>query len=106
MQARRSTGLFPSYTDGHARHGGLGFNAASVLGPQQKITPHLACLLARLMRYILRHVSRYAPVDAPCRRIQIWRNLLELFLSVSLKGTPLDIIILRKFSERGQPSSK
>ena len=54
------------------------------LGPQQKINPHLACLLARLLRYIHRHVSRYAPLDVPCRRTQSRRNLVELFLTVTL----------------------
>ena len=58
------------------------------LGPQQEIIPHLACLLARLLRYIHRHVSRYAPLDVPCRRTQIRRNLVELFLAVTLTGTP------------------
>ena len=54
------------------------------LGSQKKIIPHLACLLARLLRYIHRHVSRYAPLDVPCRRTQIRRNLVELFLSATL----------------------
>ena len=56
-----------------------------VLGSQQKIIPHLACLLARLLRYIQRHVSRYAPLNVPCRRTQIRRNLVDLFLTVILK---------------------
>jgi len=41
-------------------------------------------ILARLLRYIHRHVSRYAPVDVPCMRTQIRRNLVELFLTVTL----------------------
>ncbi len=53
-------------------------------GPGKKIIPHLACLLTRLLRYIHRHVSRYAPLDVPCRRTQIRRNLVELFLTVTL----------------------
>ena len=36
------------------------------LGPREKIIPHLACLFARLLRYIHRHISRYAPADVPC----------------------------------------
>jgi hypothetical protein len=59
-----------------------------ILGTQKEIIPHLACLLARLfaylVRYIHRHVSRYAPLDVPCRRTQIRRNLVELFLAVTL----------------------
>jgi len=54
--------------------------------PEKKI-PHLACLLARLLRYIHRHGSRYAPQDVPCRRTQIRRNLVELFLTVTLNCT-------------------
>jgi len=46
------------------------------LGPQQEIITHLACLLARLLRYIHRHISRYAPADMPCRRTKIQRNLV------------------------------
>jgi len=46
--------------------------------------PHLACLLDRLLRYIHRHVSRYAPLDVPCRRTQIQRNLVELFITMTL----------------------
>jgi hypothetical protein len=41
--------------------------------------------MPRLLRYIHRHVSRYAPVDVPCRRTQIRRNLVELFLAVTLE---------------------
>jgi hypothetical protein len=52
-------------------------------GTRKKI-PHLACLLVRLLRYIQRHLSRYAPLDVPCRRAQIRRNLVELFLTVNL----------------------
>ena len=48
--------------------------------------PHLACLLARLLLYIHRHVSRYVPLDVPCRRTQIRRNLVELFLTVILSA--------------------
>jgi hypothetical protein len=55
-----------------------------VLRALEKIIPHLACLLARLLRYIHRHVSRYAPLDVLCRRTQIRRNLVELFLTVTL----------------------
>ena len=46
------------------------------LGPRQKIITHLACFLARLPRYIHQHISRYAPVDVPCRRTKILRNLV------------------------------
>jgi hypothetical protein len=59
-------------------------NLLLALGPQQKIIPHLACLLSRLPRYIHRHVSRYAPLNVPCRRAKIRRNLVELFLTVTL----------------------
>ena len=55
-------------------------------GPQQEIIPHLAGLLDRLLRYIHRPVSRYAPLDVPCRRTQVRRNLVELFLTVTLKA--------------------
>ena len=58
--------------------------ASQEFGPRKKIIPHLACLLARLLRYIQRHVSRYAPLDVPCRRTQIRRNLVELFFTVTL----------------------
>ena len=51
--------------------------------PRKKI-PHIACLLARLLRYSHRHVSRYASLAVPCRRTQIRRNLVELFLTVTL----------------------
>ena len=36
---------------------------------------HLACLLARLRRYIHPHICAYAPADVPCRRTKIRRNL-------------------------------
>ena len=45
----------------------------------------LACLMARLLRYIHPHVSRYAQVDVPCRQTIIRRNRVELFLTVTLK---------------------
>jgi len=54
---------------------------------RQKIIPPLACLMARLLRYIHPHVSRYARVDMPCRQTIIRRNRLELFLSVTLMTT-------------------
>ncbi len=53
-------------------------------GFQKKIMPHLACLLARLLRCIHRDVSRYAPLDGPRRRPQIRRYLVGLFLTVTL----------------------
>jgi hypothetical protein len=56
----------------------------STLGQWKKIFPHLSCLLARLLRYILRHISRYAPEDVPCRQTNIQRNLVELFFSTGL----------------------
>jgi predicted nucleotidyltransferase len=37
------------------------------------------------MRYILRHISRYAPENVSCRQINIQRNLLELFFSTGLR---------------------
>jgi len=40
--------------------------------------------LVRFLRYIHRHVSRYAPADVPCGRTQIRRNLVELCLTVTL----------------------
>jgi hypothetical protein len=54
------------------------------LGSRKKIIPHLACLLVRLLRYIHRHVPRYAPLGVPCRRTQIRRNLVELYFTVTL----------------------
>jgi len=45
--------------------------------------------LVRLLRYIHRHVSRYVPLDVPCRRTQIRRNLVELFLTVALNQSIL-----------------
>jgi len=54
------------------------------LGPRQKIIPPLACLMARLLRYIHPHVSRYAQLDVPCRQTIIRRNRVELFLTVTL----------------------
>ena len=41
--------------------------------------------MARLLRYIHPHVSRYAQVDVPCRQAIIRRNRVELFLAVTLK---------------------
>ena len=41
--------------------------------------------MARLLRYIHLHVSRYAQVDVPCRQTIIRRNRVELFLTVTLK---------------------
>ena len=41
-------------------------------------------LLSCLSRYIHRHVFRYAPLDVPRRRAQIWRNLVKLFLTMTL----------------------
>jgi hypothetical protein len=43
-------------------------------------------LLARLLRYIHRHVSRYAPLDVPFRRTQTRRNPVALFITVALRG--------------------
>jgi hypothetical protein len=40
--------------------------------------------MARLLRYIHPHVSRYAQVDVPCRQTIILRNRVELFLTVIL----------------------
>jgi hypothetical protein len=53
-------------------------------GQWEKIIPHLSCLLVRLLRYILRHISRYAPEDVPCRRTKIRRNFVELTFSTGL----------------------
>jgi hypothetical protein len=50
--------------------------------------------LARLLRYIHRRVSRYAPLDVPCRRTQIRRNLVDLFLAVTLNNHRLAFISL------------
>jgi hypothetical protein len=58
-----------------------------LLGPQQKIIPHLVCLLVRLLRYIHRHVSRYAPLDVPYRRAQIRLDIVELFVAVTLTSS-------------------
>ena len=55
------------------------------LRARQKIIPPLACLMARLRRYIHLHVSRYAQVDVPCRQTIIRRNRVELFLTVTLR---------------------
>ncbi|MGD8722247.1 MAG: hypothetical protein PVG46_10605, partial [Desulfobacterales bacterium] len=57
-----------------------------VLGPWKKIIPHLACLWFRHLRSIRRHISRYVPVDAPWRRTHIRRHIVELFISMTLKG--------------------
>jgi hypothetical protein len=54
------------------------------LQDHRKKNPHFACLMARLLRYIHRHVSRYALLDVPCWRTQIRRNFVELFLIVTL----------------------
>jgi hypothetical protein len=54
------------------------------LGPWQKIIPPLACFMARLLRYIHPHSSRYAQVDVSCRQTIIRRNRVELFLTVTL----------------------
>ena len=67
-----------------ALYGGENVKNVRVLGPRQKIIPPLACLMARLLRYIHPHVSRYALVDVPCRQTIIRRNRVELFLSVTL----------------------
>ena len=40
--------------------------------------------MARLLRYIHPHVSRYAQVDVPCRNTIIRRNRVALFLTVTL----------------------
>jgi len=40
--------------------------------------------MARLLRYIHPHISRYAQVDVPCRQTIIWRNRVELFVTVTL----------------------
>jgi hypothetical protein len=40
--------------------------------------------MARLLRYIHPHISRYAPVDAPWRRTHIRRHIVELFVSMTL----------------------
>jgi hypothetical protein len=40
--------------------------------------------MARLLRYIHPHVSRYAQVDVPSRQTIIRRNRVELFLTVTL----------------------
>ena len=42
--------------------------------------------MARLLRYIHPHVSRYAQVDVPCRQTIIRRNRVELFLTVTLNN--------------------
>ena len=63
---------------------GLGVIDAVLFMPRQKITPSLACLMARLLRHIHPHVSRYAQVDVPCRQTIIRRNRVELFLTVTL----------------------
>jgi hypothetical protein len=60
------------------------FQAKGSLRVPEKNNSTSGGLLARLLRYIHRHVSRYAPLDVPCRRTQIRRNLVELFLTVTL----------------------
>jgi hypothetical protein len=61
----------------------VGITDSFCISAPEKI-PHLACFLARPLRYIHRHVSRYAPLDVPCRQTQIRRNLVESFLTVTL----------------------
>jgi hypothetical protein len=49
--------------------------------------------MARLLRYIHPHISRYAQVDVPCRQTIIRRNRGELFLTVTLtEATDEDIL--------------
>ena len=67
-----------------ARKSGRRLKTVGTYGPRQKIIPPLACLMARLLRYIHPHVSRYAQVDVPCRQTIIRRNRVELFLTVTL----------------------
>ena len=55
-------------------------------GPWEKIIPPLACLVARLRRYIHPHASRYAQVDVPRRQTTIRRICVALFLTVTLKS--------------------
>ena len=62
------------------------YRRGPALGPRQKIIPPLACLMARLLRYIHPHVSRNAQVDVPCRQTIIRRNRVELFLTVTLRS--------------------
>ena len=71
--------------------------------PPKKI-PHPACLLARLLGYIHRHVFRYVPLDVPCRRAQIRRNLVELFLTATLIRSGGDSTDGGKKHVRGVPS--
>jgi len=68
----------------------------ATLGPRQKIIPPLACLMARLLRYIHPHVSRYAQVDVPCRQTIIRRIRVELFLTVTL--TPGRVLNMEKMN--------
>ena len=58
--------------------------------------------MARLLRYIHPHVSRYAQVDVPCRQTIIRRNRVELFLTVTLTrllfaaaGARVDLLVMR-----------
>jgi hypothetical protein len=73
-------------TDDKLRFFLAGIRPVAFLGPQKKIIPHLGCLLTRLLCYIQRYVSQYMPLDVPCRRTQIRRNLVELFLTVTLRA--------------------
>jgi hypothetical protein len=50
-----------------------------ILWSRQKIIPPLACIMARLQRYIHPHASRNAQVDVPCGQTIIRRNRVELF---------------------------
>ena len=67
----------------------------NTLGPRKKIIPHLACLLARHLRSIPRHISRYAPGDAPWWQTHIRRHIVELFISATLKRSHF-----RRFREK------
>jgi hypothetical protein len=52
---------------GPAKSGGPGVDRRWMrcLGPRQEIISHLTGLLARPLRYIRRHISRYAPTNVP-----------------------------------------
>jgi hypothetical protein len=58
--------------------------------------------MARLLRYIHPHISRYAQVDVPCRQTIIRRNRVELFLTVTLNwfywGVPYFMVTLKTSS--------
>jgi len=47
--------------------------------------------MARHLRYIHPNVSRYAQVNVPCRQTIIRRNLVDLFLTVTLNNQNGDI---------------